>query len=231
MRTMLMTTVILALAMLSSCTQHADQEAPRPAVQEQATDGAARYVPQTTAVFEGTDGLEFVTSFRNDEAWVFLPEGTLQLKKVQAASGAKYSNGKVTLWTKGEEATLMREGQPDVTVHNNPGRAVWEHAKLTGADFRAVGNEPGWVLALWGDDRIVFAGDYGQSVVEFTRPEPVTDQQARTTTYTCKNQEHQLVVLLSGSPCTDSMSGESFETTVTVTLDGKEYHGCGRALH
>jgi len=27
------------------------------------------------------------------------------------------------------------------------------------------------------------------------------------------------------------MSGEAFETTVTVILDGKKYQGCGKALH
>jgi uncharacterized membrane protein len=37
-------------------------------------------------------------------------------------------------------------------------------------------------------------------------------------------------VLIEGEPCTDSMSGESFRTTVTVTLGGKAYEGCGRAL-
>ena len=37
-------------------------------------------------------------------------------------------------------------------------------------------------------------------------------------------------VLIEGKPCVDSMSGESFQTTVTVTFDGKIYAGCGRAL-
>ena len=38
-------------------------------------------------------------------------------------------------------------------------------------------------------------------------------------------------VLLQALPCFDTMSGDGFETTVTVKLDGREFHGCGRALH
>ena len=37
-------------------------------------------------------------------------------------------------------------------------------------------------------------------------------------------------VLIEGKPCTDSMSGEPFEATVSVTQDEKTLHGCGRAL-
>ena len=40
-----------------------------------------------------------------------------------------------------------------------------------------------------------------------------------------------LVIVLEGQTCRDTMSGEEFETTVTVVLDGNKYRGCGRALH
>ncbi len=42
---------------------------------------------------------------------------------------------------------------------------------------------------------------------------------------------HELVSVLAVRRCQDTMSGESFETTVTVVLDGKELRRCGRALH
>jgi uncharacterized membrane protein len=37
-------------------------------------------------------------------------------------------------------------------------------------------------------------------------------------------------VLIEGKPCSDTMSGEKFETTVTVTTGEKTLKGCGRAL-
>jgi uncharacterized membrane protein len=43
--------------------------------------------------------------------------------------------------------------------------------------------------------------------------------------------EHQAVIRIEGRACGDTMSDETFEATVTVTLNGKKYRGCGRALH
>lgn len=40
-----------------------------------------------------------------------------------------------------------------------------------------------------------------------------------------------IMVQIEGTACRDSMSGERFESTVTVTLNGKSYRGCGHALH
>ena len=41
--------------------------------------------------------------------------------------------------------------------------SIWEDAKLSGVDFRAVGNEPGWVLEIRDSESIRFEYDYGQS--------------------------------------------------------------------
>ena len=37
-------------------------------------------------------------------------------------------------------------------------------------------------------------------------------------------------IIIEGKPCTDSMSGESFQTTVTLRLGEQTLEGCGRAL-
>ena len=84
-----------------------------------------------------------MTRIEGENAWLFLPTGTVNLPHVPSGSGAKYTDGEITFWSKGEEATLE----------------VGEGARQ------------------------------------------------------------------------DTMSGEAFETTVTVVLDGKEFRGCGRALH
>lgn len=218
------TLALLAAAWLAGCgkgdSRPAEFTTPSPAA-----------APEATCVYAGENGLSFTVAFRADTAWVFLPEGTRPLPHVVSASGAKYSDGQVMLWTKGNDAILSRHGLPDVTVRNNPQLAVWEHAKLSGVDFRATGNEPGWVLELWGDGRVVYRGDHGETLLEFPRPEPEIDRQAATTTYRCRNGQHELVVVLRPGPCQDSMADQEYETTVTLNVDGRSLSGCGRPLH
>lgn len=109
--------------------------------------------------------------------------------------------------------------------------AIWEHAKLNGVDFRAVGNEPGWYLEIRNGDKIVFISDYGTSRYEFAASEPLTDQKKHTNIYQTDAGGKNLRVVIEGRQCRDTMSGEYFETTVRVRLDQKKYQGCGRALH
>ena len=114
---------------------------------------------------------------------------------------------------------------------NNRTKAIWEHAKLNGVDFRAVGNEPGWYLEIRNGDTILFVGDYGNFRYKFVTPEPLTNQLERRTIYRTKANGKSLTVIIEGRQCRDTMSGESFGATVSVTLDQNTYLGCGRALH
>ena len=109
--------------------------------------------------------------------------------------------------------------------------AIWEHAKLNGVEFRAMGNEPGWYLEIRNQDTILFVGDYGNSRYEFATPEPLINQQKHTTIYQTAAGGKSMTITLEGRQCQDTMSGESFATTVRVALDHQHYQGCGRALH
>jgi uncharacterized membrane protein len=60
---------------------------------------------------------------------------------------------------------------------------------------------------------------------------PTTDPVARTTIYAIQAEDHELAIVLDGEPCHDSMSGEAFETAVTVIMVDKKFRGCGKALH
>ena len=178
-----------------------------------------------------TGGYEFPAHIQRDQAWLFLPEGTKRLIPEKSASGALYSNGEYSFWTKREEATLEVVDQPVLQCRNNRSRAIWEEAKLRGADFRAVGNEPGWHLELSLEGNTVYVGDYGSTRVLFKTPEPEVNQTARTSTYRMNNGKNKITVQIEGKSCHDAMSGELFDTTVTINLDGKKLKGCGRALH
>ena len=190
------------------------------------TDPAGNFEAKTF-VFVCEDQSSHVLRTIENGAWLFSPEGTRKLPLVRSASGAKYSDGVSVVWTRGEEALIGEVGGKLQTCHNDRRAAIWEHAKLNGADFRAIGNEPGWNLEIYEMSRVVLVTDYGAARVEVALPESVTDNEARSTRW----DAGELTLELIGDPCSDSMSGEAFETTVVVTWRGKTLRGCGRALH
>ncbi len=180
-----------------------------------------------TFVFVCEDQSSHVLRTIENGAWLFSPAGTRKLPLVRSASGAKYSDGVSVVWTKGEEALIGKAGGKLQSCHSDRRAAIWEHAKLNGADFRAIGNEPGWNLEIHEMNRVVLVTNYGASRVEVALPESVTDNEARSTRWDAGD----LVLELVGQTCHDSMSGEAFETKVVVTWQGRTLRGCGRALH
>lgn len=181
-----------------------------------------------TFVFTCSDTLEFVARTDNKEAWLFLPSGTIQLPHIGTGS---YRNDQTYLQINGQEASLEASGVKHLLCKNDRRQAIWEHAKLNGADYRAIGNEPGWTVEIRNQESIILTTDYGSTRHEFTLPKPEIDETNRITRYQSKDSDHELILMISGEACLDSMSGEEFSSKTTVTLDGKTLQGCGRALH
>jgi len=215
----------LALICLAACR-------PRSGEQDAAEEPAARPVMALTRTFfyECEGDFQFPARLEDDVLQLFLPDQTVELPRVPSESGERFSDGRVSFWSDDGQARL--ETSPGMTYRcrNNAARAVWEHAKLSGVDFRAVGNEPGWHLEIHEGEKIVFVTDYGTARYTFAAPEPEMDPAARTRTYRIRDRNHALIVVIEGRPCTDSMRGEEFEAVVTVTLDARRLTGCGRAL-
>lgn len=59
-----------------------------------------------TFAYECQGGYSFTASIDNQQAWLFLPERTVTLMHISAASGMKYSGERVMFWSKGKEALL-----------------------------------------------------------------------------------------------------------------------------
>lgn len=180
-----------------------------------------------TYVFLCGEDAAYTVRATESEAWVFRPEGTLQLPAVSVAQGTKYTDGAFELWIDAEQARLGDAGSVLLSCRNDRRRAIWERAKLDGVDFRAVGNEPGWHLEILEGSRILLVAGYGESQVELPLPEPTVDAETRITRW----DAGELVLEVLGHPCRDSMSGESFEATVVVIWGEQTLQGCGRALH
>ena len=113
-----------------------------------------------TYVYECPNEYNFTVSTEGEQAWLFLPEQTIRVTQVPAASGTKYQDKQITFWAKGNNARLQLGKKTYEACTNNRAKAIWEHAKLNGVDFRALGNEPGWNLEIIRDETIVFSYFY-----------------------------------------------------------------------
>ncbi len=192
------------------------------AIAKAGADAAAR-----TYVFVCGEGPAYTVRTGGAGAWIFHPEGTRQLPAVPASTGTRYVDGLFELRIEGEQALFGKAGGPLRSCRNDPRRAVWERAKLDGADFRAVGNEPGWSLEILEGSRLLLIADYGTRRVELPLPEPAVDRDARRTIW----DAGEILLEVIGRPCRDTMSGEAFESEVVVYWQGRALRGCGRALH
>lgn len=183
-----------------------------------------------TFVYQCTNHPTLTVRIEKNTAWVFLPTGTIDLPKVTAASGAKYQQGDNLFWVKGQNALLKLDNTPTIDCQNDRKLAIWEDAKFRGIDFRAVGNEPGWSLEI-SKDNLVFITDYGEQTRVYPNPTYTTKQEERTTTFTAYADSSKITIFIKGKPCQDSMSDESFETSVEIITDEEHFSGCGKALH
>jgi len=186
---------------------------------------------QPVFVYECENDYTFVVSIKDETAWLFLPEETVALPSVPSSSGTRYGKDNLSFWKEGENAILETGSETIEGCFINRLRSVWESAKFAGIDFRAVGNEPGWHLEITMGEKIVLIVSYGSIRYEFDTPEPTSDQTARTSRFVAEDDQHSIEVFIEGTRCADTMSDETFESTVTVTLDERVYRGCGRSLH
>lgn len=106
--------------------------------------------------------------------------------------------------------------------------SVWHRAKLRGVAFRAIGQEPGWLLEIKNGTEILLVTDYGQNRNSFPYVEPVVYQEERRTQFVLESDG--VTVEIRGQRCTDVMSGEEFEVSVSIIMTDRRLEGCGRAL-
>lgn len=195
----------------------------KPAPREPGGDGRTR-------VFRCEDGFGFSARFEAEHVWLFLPDLTLDLPQVPAASGAQYQAGEALFWTKDDQALLDRGEEKHRNCREDHGRSEWDEAKQRGVDFRAVGHEPAWELEIWDGKRIAVVIDEGAVSHVLPAPRPHVHAAAGETTYLVRRGAHAYAIVIEDRSCRDPVSGEDFETTVTLGIDGDALRGCGRVL-
>lgn len=107
---------------------------------------------------------------------------------------------------------------------------VWLEARARGVAFRALGQEPGWLIEFGQNDTMRIVMDYGEREIELAIPTPSLDSTGSVTTYLTSTDEHTVRIDIRDEPCADAMSGERFGSSVLLMLDGNRYRGCGRRL-
>jgi uncharacterized membrane protein len=115
---------------------------------------------------------------------------------------------------------------PDEALARMP---AWNEARAAGVDFRAIGQEPGWMLDIYADTRMRLVWDYGENIADFPLTSPDTTQEGATR-YETMLDGRTLAVTIRRSPCQDAMSGEPYPATVEIVIDGRTLRGCGKSV-
>jgi membrane-bound inhibitor of C-type lysozyme/uncharacterized membrane protein len=171
------------------------------------------------------DTLALTATFHDDRVVLELPERSLTLPHVVSASGARYSDGPVTFWNKGREATFELDGRKQTCRER---RDPWADAIDRGIDFRAMGQEPGWFLEIDKEKQIRLVYDYAEH--EFVSPAPHAMHKGKGTFYDVTIESGHALIAIEDAPCTDAMSGEAFPRSVTITIGERTLRGCGKDL-
>ena len=192
---------------------------------------ASTSAPHAAYAFECDDEQRFVlvrAAGQPDAMDLVLGDRRQRLTHVRTGSGAQYTADGTSVWTKGREAMLEVQGRV-TTCREDRRRSILEDARARGVEFRASGNEPGWVWELLAD-RMVFIGAYGAERVTTSRSEAPGGTTPAGAVYAGAAEAHRLTARILAGPCVDTMSGDLSASTVEIELDGKRYRGCGEAL-
>lgn len=122
----------------------------------------------------------------------------------------------------------QQSSSPPGVVDDTSINDVWYKAKLRTVSFRAIGQEPAWLLEITNGTEILIVTNYGETRSSFSYFEPVVHQEQRRTVFVLSADSSVVEIL--GEPCQDIMSGEQFPTSVTIRLSDTTLQGCGRAL-
>lgn len=241
--------VVLLVATLSSLVgcgrEHAEADPPgkRAAAATTAANadpplpGARDEVPPPQGVLRAyvwdCDGglrLRMKNLYREDAVTLELHEGPRKLPHVLAASGAKYSDGSLTFWTKGSTAILERAGGATVSCRELRAESLIADARERGVRYRGAGNEPGWVIEIGPGSHLLYAGDYGQDRREF---DDVTERDGGTAgvlTFDAGAGPQRIAVTVTPTACNDDMSGAEFEFRMDVEVADQRLRGCATVI-
>ncbi|EFK95833.1 conserved hypothetical protein, secreted [sediment metagenome] len=177
-----------------------------PPVDTSATRTPAPGEPLQVYVWNCDDGqiIRMRNLLRENAITIEMHEGGRKLPLAVSASGARYSDGSLTFWTKGDTALLERPGSAPVNCRQNRFESLLADARVRGVTFRGTGNEPGWTVEIGPGSRLEFVTNYGEERHAYDAANEGNEGGARV--YTATQGERSIKVTVSAEACTDDMS-------------------------
>lgn len=177
----------------------------------------------------GEGGLEF-HALRSDAGMTLtLPGRTVELG---AAGDNRYARNQIALETApaGEPpAMTVRIGLDEHRCTPKEWGGPWADAAARGAEFRAVGQEPGWAVEVVPDGELTAVLDYGETRLTLPAPE-VTPLDGGARGYQAERDGVVVQVVIEPLICFDVMSGQVYPETVALAYAGRRYTGCGMGI-
>ncbi|MCA1771431.1 MAG: MliC family protein [Halomonas sp.] len=156
--------------------------------------------------------------------------GAWRLPQAVVASGARYQDGEVSFWNRGEQA-LVETPRGQLKCELAAQRDASTREDHPGVMFRGQGNEPGWTVELAHDaPQLTLSTDYGDNVETLPYMVSVMDNEAGRVVLENADADDFFRVRIEAGACFDDMSGYPFPARVTLTLDGEQYSGCGQGI-
>ncbi|MFP4263582.1 MAG: COG3650 family protein [Halomonas sp.] len=171
-----------------------------------------------------------VTAAGEEELRLWSAHGSWRLEPAVVASGARFEEGEVSFWNKGEEA-VVETPRGRLECRTRMRREALTREQRHGVMFHARGNEPGWMVSLAHDrPEATLTLDYGSR--EQTLPYRVTtlDNAAGRVILGSGRGDTPFELRIEAGACLDGMSGEPFPARVTLSVDGEQYRGCGQGI-
>lgn len=156
--------------------------------------------------------------------------GAWRLPQAVVASGARYQDGSISFWNRGDKAMVETpRGQLQCTLGEE--RTAISRAEKPGVMFWGQGNEPGWTVALAHDaPTLSMQLNYGEERIELPYMVSVMDNEAGRVVLENARIEPFFRLRIEAAACFDDMSGKPFPARVTLTYAGEQYSGCGQGI-
>jgi uncharacterized membrane protein len=173
---------------------------------------------------------DLVTANPEGELRLWSAHGTWRLQPAVVASGARYQEGELSFWNKGDAAVVEGPSGRLDCVRDAERQALTRQDR-PGIMFHGRGNEPGWTVSLPNDTtELDLLLDTGTRQVTLPYRVTVLDNEAGRMILASGRADTPFTLRIEGAACFDDMSGEPFPARVTLTIDGEQYRGCGQGI-
>ncbi|MGO2147000.1 MliC family protein [Halomonas sp.] len=171
-----------------------------------------------------------VTATNTNDLRLWSLHGAWQLPQAVVANGARYQDGGISFWNRGNQAMVETpRGQLQCTLGEE--RNVLTRSERPGVMFFGHGNEPGWVVALAHDSpTLTLELNYGEERIELPYMVSVMDNEAGRVVLENARVEPFFRVRIEAGACFDNMSGFPFPARVTLSYGGEQFSGCGQGI-